>query len=49
VREGLVFYYERENLKEGERIAAWVQQQSWFQLDFRLLTVIKSRMRWAKP
>jgi hypothetical protein len=28
VREGLVFYYERENLKEGERIAAWVQQQS---------------------
>jgi hypothetical protein len=27
VREGLVFYYERENLKEGERIAAWVQQR----------------------
>lgn len=28
VREGRVFYYERENLKEGERIAAWVRHQN---------------------
>jgi hypothetical protein len=27
-REGRVFYYEREHLKEGERIAPWVLQSS---------------------
>lgn len=25
MNEGLVFYYERDNLKEGERIAPWVK------------------------
>jgi hypothetical protein len=25
LKEGIVFYYERENLKEGERIAPWVK------------------------
>jgi len=28
LNEGLVFYYERENLKEGERIAPWVKVSS---------------------
>jgi hypothetical protein len=28
IKEGLVFYYERENLKEGERIAPWVKGSS---------------------
>lgn len=28
MNEGLVFYYERENLKEGERIAPWVEISS---------------------
>lgn len=28
VREGTVFYYERENLKPGERIASWVKRSS---------------------
>ena len=28
LNEGLVFYYERENLKEGERIAPWVKLTS---------------------
>ncbi len=28
LNEGLVFYYERENLKEGERIAPWIKVHS---------------------
>jgi len=27
MREGRVFYYDRENLKEGERIACWVKRK----------------------
>ena len=28
IREGTVYYYERDNLKEGERIAHWVKRSS---------------------
>jgi hypothetical protein len=28
VREGTVFYYERENLQKGERIANWFKRSS---------------------
>jgi hypothetical protein len=28
LREGMVYYYDRENLKEGERIATWVKKHN---------------------
>ena len=28
IREGMVYYYERENLEDGERIADWVSRES---------------------